>query len=72
MKLKEHYLPEDIWKASDELVNIQKTCIKVLDSALNGQFTNKESLLQDIDHSLKTLIALNKKKVALDKHGRRN
>ena len=68
MSMNDHYLPEDIWNASDELVNLQRKCMKILDCALNGQLSDKDNYLHEINHSLMVLTALNNKKTKRDEH----
>ncbi len=47
---------------ADELDNLHRTCMQVLDSATNANFTSKEDQLQSINHSLNVLKALHTKK----------
>ncbi|UUG68569.1 hypothetical protein YPHTV1_00007 [Halomonas phage YPHTV-1] len=67
-KLQENYLPEDIYRSSDELVNVQKNCIKLLNSALEAQFTEKDRIIAELDQGMKVLEALNQKKLKREEH----
>ncbi|APC48272.1 hypothetical protein BME96_08865 [Virgibacillus halodenitrificans] len=67
-KIQDNYPPEDFFQASDELVNIQKNCLKLLDSAIEAQFSGTDRILADLEQGIKVLKAFNHKKLKREEH----
>ncbi|MBT2600915.1 MULTISPECIES: hypothetical protein [unclassified Oceanobacillus] len=61
--LKEHYLIEDWPEVLDNIENVFKNCMKAVEMAENAEFSTKEIVKSEINHSIETFIALNRKKL---------
>ena len=71
MTLQSHYLKEDQGNLAVEILYLQKTFSKVFESAEKADFTQKEELLNNINHSINTLMALHAKKLEQDRINKR-
>jgi len=61
--LRDHYCTEDYDMMIDELNNLHTTFVQVIRSAETANFIDKDRHLQSMNSSLKTLMALNAKKL---------
>lgn len=64
--IKDHYLLEDMYQVSDELVKLQKCCSKILEKASNADFHFGHTQLDQINESMKVLQGYAKKKSIRD------
>lgn len=68
MALKDHYLKEDHEMLTDHLEQLHKSFTKVLDCATEAEFSSQEAILQSINTSMNTLMALNAKKTQREEY----
>ncbi|OEH55236.1 hypothetical protein AQ616_09345 [Oceanobacillus sp. E9] len=61
--LKEHYLLEDYATVLDTVENLFNSTMKAVNMAENAEFSTKNDVLAEMNHSLETLMSLNRKKI---------
>lgn len=68
MAIQDHYLPEDLTRLNEELLNLHNLSITVIKNAQEGNFDNMTNHKYQIVRSIKLITALHNKKKMRDQH----